>query len=234
MLRARRRALRVRAAAAVARDRASSSTSRCRWWSSSPQQPPTGMVVLACRDQRHQLRQSGSAASRTSRDRAWSCSSCRCRVLRLPRGARASDALPALWYFTKPLTAAGGQGPARGLGRLGRSGWPRSPASRSTQAGKGLVILEAFDCSGEAVGGMSLRGEQGRRSALLHRRWLPNTREHGHRARRGSNNLAIGGFLNATPGFTHLLGQLGLDGPLLGTSTRTCARSTVTYVDIHP
>lgn len=145
---------------------------------------------------------------------------------------RSPAALPSLWYFTKPLVTPTDAKVLKAV----------APATVMLLAGitalevdasKGLVILEAFDCTRNAAGGIHF--EESKRAAIpfFIIDGVPNT-ESTVTIRNELDNQAAGGFLNATPGFTLFSARIGLDGPVLGTFNANVRANTVTYLDIHP
>jgi hypothetical protein len=143
-----------------------------------------------------------------------------------------SDALTALWYFTEPLLEP----------RVAKDLLVPAPSTVAVlasvtgfalESNKGIVILEAFDCEGVARGGISF--EESKQGALpfFIVDELPNS-EANVTVRDDMNDIAIGGFLNAAPGFTLFTARLGVDGPKLGEFNANVRASTVTYLDIHP
>lgn len=159
-------------------------------------------------------------------------------VLDLPHGfmgyldVRSSATLPSLWYFTQPLVAATDAKVLKAVA-------PETVqllagiTALEVDASKGLVIMEAFDCEQNAVGGIHF--EESKRAAIpfFIIDGLPNV-ESTVTIRNDMENQAAGGFLNATPGFTLFSARIGIDGPVLGTFNANVRANTVTYLDIHP
>jgi hypothetical protein len=145
---------------------------------------------------------------------------------------RSSNALTALWYFTEPLRA-----PRAAKDLLVPSSDTvqllASVTGYARDMSKGLVILEAFDCEDVSVGGVHF--EESKMGALpfFIVDELPNS-EATVTVRDEMNDIAIGGFFNATPGFTLFTARLGLEGPKLGEFNANVRANTVTYLDIHP
>jgi hypothetical protein len=142
------------------------------------------------------------------------------------------ETLTALWYFTKPLLEA----------RVANDLEIPSPdtlellaavTGLSVDAGKGLVILEAFDCADVASPGVHFEESKQRAIPFFIVDDLPNL-ESTVTVRNDAINQAAGGFLNATPGFTLFTARIGVDGPRLGEYNANVRASTVTYLDIYP
>lgn len=157
--------------------------------------------------------------------------------LRLPGGfagfleLTGDDMLTSLWYFTRPLTRD----------TVGKDLLVASPTTLSLLAGatglavdssRGLVILEAFDCAEVGQGGVSFQESKGNALPFFIVNEIPN-REVNVTVRDDVNDIAIGGFFNAAPGFTNFSARLGVDGPLLAEFNANVRPSTVTYVDLH-
>ncbi len=158
--------------------------------------------------------------------------------LELPRGfsgfleVTSDDALPALWYFTKPLVVSTKAKPLRVVAPDTLT-FLSSITGFPSDASKGLVILEAFDCAKVAVGGVHF--EENTKAALPF--YLVNSipnRQSTVTVRDEMANEAPGGFANATPGFTLFTARIGVDGTILGAYNANVRASTVTYLDIHP
>jgi hypothetical protein len=145
---------------------------------------------------------------------------------------QADETLTSLWYFTKPLLE---ETDAKVLKAVSPDGLTllASIASLTIDASRGVVILETFDCTRSAVGGVHF--EESKKSAVpfFIIDGLPN-KESTITVRNELENQAAGGFVNATPGFTNFTARLGVDGPVLGTFNANVKANTVTYVDIHP
>jgi hypothetical protein len=143
-----------------------------------------------------------------------------------------SETLPALWYFTRPLIAP----------RVAKDLAVVAPASldllaaitgQTVMASKGLVVLEAFDCTETAVGGIHFEENTETASPFYIVDGLPNTASN-ITVRDERTNNAPGGFLNATPGFTVFTAHIGVDGPVLGEFNGHVRAGAVTYLDIYP
>ena len=142
------------------------------------------------------------------------------------------DMLPALWYFTRPLTEPR---VAKHLAAVAPATLEllAAIAGHAVMANRGLVILEAFDCSRTSVGGIHF--EESKQAAIPFYiiDELPSI-ESTVTVRDEKNDIAAGGFLNATPGFTVFTARIGLTGPALGEFNGHVRASTVTYLDIYP
>jgi hypothetical protein len=145
---------------------------------------------------------------------------------------RSEDTLTALWYFTEPLREP----------RVAKDLKIPSPATvellaaitgLSVDASRGLVILEAFDCAQMASGGIHFEESKQRAIPFYIIDEQPNV-ESTVTVRDDDTNEAIGGFLNATPGFTLFTAHIGVDGPRLGEYNANVRANTVTYLDIYP
>ena len=98
---------------------------------------------------------------------------------------------------------------------------------------KGLVVLEPFDCMQRAVGGVHFEASKAGGIPFFIVDGTPNS-ESIVTVRDDAENAAIGGFLNAKPGFTIFTAQLGQDGPIIGHFNGNVRANTVTYLDIYP
>jgi hypothetical protein len=145
---------------------------------------------------------------------------------------QSDDVLSALWYFTQPLRQE----------RMNKDLRIPSPSTvellaavsgLAVDASKGLVILEAFDCSGMAVPGIHFEESKQRAIPFFIIDDLPNT-ESTVTVRDDTANQALGGFLNATPGFTIFTARIGVEGTTLGVFNAHVRANTVTYLDIYP
>ena len=194
------------------------------------EQPPKNMKALACRPNDVSCADpEGMFEDKDGRG-----------VIRmeLPRGfdgfleVTSDDALPALWYFTKPLVTTTRSKTLRVVAPSSLM-LLAAVSGLSTDASKGLVILEAFDCNKVAVGGVHFA--ESKRTALPFYivNGIPNT-ESTVTVRNEMDDEAPGGFVNATPGFTRFTASIGIEGPLLGEFNANVRASTVTYLDIHP
>lgn len=145
---------------------------------------------------------------------------------------RSPAVLPTLWYLTKPLVTPTD---VKVLKAVSEQTVELLAAITSLEfdASKGLVILEAFECGGNAAGGIHF--EESKRAAIpfFIIDGQPNV-ESTITVYNDLDNQAAGGFINATPGFTIFSARIGIDGPVLGSFNANVRASTVTYLDIHP
>ena len=194
------------------------------------EKPPKDMVALACRAEDAELHRPQGRFE--DKDGTGLIS------MNLPRGfdgfieVTSSDALPALWYFTRPLVAKTSR-QAAARGRAGTLSCSQRISGFSIDASKGLVILEAFDCAKAAVGGMHFEESKKTARPFYIVNGIPNT-ESTVTVRDEMADEAPGGFVNADPGFTVFTARIGVDGPELGEYNANVRASTVTYLDIHP
>jgi hypothetical protein len=147
---------------------------------------------------------------------------------------RSDDVLTALWYLSKPLIRS----------TVSKDLLLVAPSTLSILAGialgsntvvdstKGLVILEAFDCTGTATGGIHFETSKPGSTPFFIVNGLPST----------DTDVSVfdvmdgasGGFLNVDPGFTIFSARIGVDGPVLGQYNTSVRANAVTYLDIHP
>jgi hypothetical protein len=192
--------------------------------------PPKGLIVSACRasDVNCAAPITGWTDDRASGD----------VVLQLPYGfdgylrVQSDDALSGLYFVTHPLTATTHLKAFEVVA-------PTTLATLAAVTGftadtqKGLVILEAFDCTGKAVGGVHFEESKSDAVPFFIVDNLPNT-DSRITVRDEAQDTAIGGFLNASPGFTIFSARIGANGPLLGRFNANVRANTVTYLDFHP
>jgi hypothetical protein len=145
---------------------------------------------------------------------------------------RSPDALTSLWYFTKPLLEETNAKVLKAVSEEALE-FLASVASLEIDASRGVVILEAFDCTQTAVGGIHFEESKKAAMPFFIIDGQPNT-ESTITVRNERDNQAAGGFVNATPGFTNFTARLGIDGPKLGSFNANVRAGTVTYLDIHP
>jgi hypothetical protein len=140
--------------------------------------------------------------------------------------------LTSLWYFTQPMLV---DTDAKALKAVSAetvevlAGITDIEVAENT----GLVILEAFDCERNAVGGIQFEESKPGSMPFFIIDGLPNA-ESPVSIRNELDNQAAGGFVNATPGFTLFTARIGVEGPVLGTFNAYVRANTVTYLDIHP
>lgn len=101
----------------------------------------------------------------------------------------------------------------------------------SVDAEKGLVLLEAIDCSNAPQPGIHFFADS-EGVAFYIVDMLPNVKAQ-QTVHDALNNSATGGFLNAEPGYTTFGASLGVDGPQLGEFNVQVRPGTVTFVDMH-
>jgi len=138
--------------------------------------------------------------------------------------------LPGLWYLTRPIDGdrtfkdllVVSPDTLRGLASI---------TGYSADAGKGLVIMEAFDCDEGALGGVHFDEEKGGALPFYIVDLSPNVDVKVSVLEEENN--ATGGLLNAEVGFNQFSAMLGIDGALLGKFNARVAASTVTYIDIY-
>ena len=145
---------------------------------------------------------------------------------------RSDETLPALWYFTQPITAPR---VAKSLGMVapGTLSLLAAITGYTVEADKGVVVLEAFDCSKTAVGGIHFEESKHAAVPFFIIDSTPSA-ESTVTVRDEKTDNAPGGFLNATPGFTLFTARIGVDGPVLGEFNAHVRANTVTYLDIYP
>jgi hypothetical protein len=145
---------------------------------------------------------------------------------------RSDDTLPALWYFTQPLT---GSLVYKNLGMVAPSTLEllAAIAGYESDTSKGLVVLEAFDCNKKATGGIHFEQSKSGGLPFFIIDSTPSA-ESTVTVRDDATDTASGGFLNATPGFTVFTARIGVDGPVLGEFNALVRANTVTYLDIYP
>lgn len=142
------------------------------------------------------------------------------------------DMLPALWYFTSPLVEPRVAKPLAAVAPATLE-LLAAIASQRVQRDRGLVILEAFDCTRVSVGGVHFEESKSTAIPFYIIDELPSI-ESTVTVRDEKNDIAAGGFLNAAPGFTVFTARIGTTGPVLGEFNGHVRASTVTYLDIYP
>jgi hypothetical protein len=192
--------------------------------------PPKGLVVAACRASDVNCTDSVAnwVDNRASGD----------LVLQLPYGfdgflrVQSDETLTAMYFMTRPLTNATHLKTFEVVA-------PSTLATLAAVTGytadaqKGLVILEAFDCAGNAAGG--IRFEESKQDGVPF--FIVDSRpniDSKLSVRDDIQDSAIGGFLNASAGFTIFSARIGASGPLLGRFNANVRANTVTYLDFHP
>lgn len=156
--------------------------------------------------------------------------------LQLPRGFLGfievkSDALTALSYLTKPLLVdtvdRDLQVSSRDTVNL-LSMYDNSTFDES----KGIVLLEAFDCTGTPVGGVHFTESKGGATPFYIVNHVPNS-DVTESVYDSVNNVADGGFLNEPSGFITFSARYGVDGPLLGEFNASVRANTITFIDMY-
>lgn len=142
------------------------------------------------------------------------------------------DMLPGLWYFTRPLTESRVAKPLAAVAPATLE-LLAAIAGHAVMANRGLVIIEAFDCANIAVGGIHFEESKAAAIPFYIIDELPSI-ESTVTVRDEKNDIAAGGFLNASPGFTVFTARIGTTGPVLGEYNGHVRASTVTYLDIYP
>jgi hypothetical protein len=157
--------------------------------------------------------------------------------LQLPYGfqgfldLRSDDIVTELFYFTKPYTEPKSRlllvaTPQTVEILVGAAGYVSDPS-------RGLVIVEGYDCAGQAASGISF-GDSDRGGARFYLINSAPNFESAVTARDEVSDLALGGFFNAVVGFTRISARIGEDGPLLGEFNVNVRPNTITYLEIHP
>jgi hypothetical protein len=142
-----------------------------------------------------------------------------------------ANTLTALYYITQPYTTERSQplwlmtAQTRDILALA-AGHPADPS-------RGLVIMQAYDCSGRPVGGIRFEAgdSSGVRFSLLNAVPIfdsPVT------IRDDETDTAIAGFVDAAPGFTVFSAHIGVGGPLLGQFNANVRPNSVTYLQWFP
>jgi hypothetical protein len=159
-------------------------------------------------------------------------------TLQLPLGfvgyleLRSSDALPGLYYVTQPVVSATHAKPLQLIAPMSLQ-LLAAASAQTVDMDAGLVVLEAYDCNGNAVGGIHFEQSKQSGIAFVIVDSLP-TVDRMLTVRDDVNDGAIGGFLNVDPGNGIFSARLGQDGPVLGSFNASVRAGTVTYIDIHP
>jgi hypothetical protein len=156
--------------------------------------------------------------------------------LQLPRGFLGfievkSDALTALSYLTKPLLVdtvdrdlqLSAHETVNLLAMFDNSTFDES---------QGIVLLEAFDCTGRPVGGVHFTESKGSARPFYIVNHVPNS-DVTESVYDAVNNVADGGFLNEPPGFITFSARYGVDGPLLGEFNASVRANTITFIDMY-
>jgi hypothetical protein len=194
------------------------------------QKPPVGLEVSACR--KTDVTCSNELASFVDSDGSAVIE------LDLPRGfdgfleVRSDDALTGLVYFTRPLEQSQLN---RVLGVVAPTTLTllASVSNTTVDPETGLVVMQAFDCMDVSVGGIHFEAGENSGTPFYIVDSAPSL-ESMVSVRDGSSGTAIGGFLNASPGFTIFSARIGVDGPLLGEFNALVRANAITYLDIYP
>lgn len=191
-------------------------------------QPPADVIVNACRI--NDVECAEPVATFTDTDKTGHAQ------FDLPSGFLGffevhSASLPTLLYVTKPIIKNTLNRdlpvltPAAMQLLVNLSGYPFDMA-------KGLVLLEALDCSDTPAGGIQFDvvGSTADRFYIVdqipsHDVMLTEYDE--------TNNSADGGFINVGPGFVTFSARLGSDGLELGTFNARIRANTITFIDMH-
>lgn len=142
-----------------------------------------------------------------------------------------SDALPTLLYLTKPIV--------------------RDTTDRELQVSsantvmllsntdgtmldpeRGLVLVEAFDCSGTPAGGVHFTESKGDSHPFFIVNRIPSS-DVQTSVYDADNDIAAGGFINVQPGFVTFSARYGVDGPQLGEFNASVRAGTITFVDMY-
>jgi hypothetical protein len=143
-----------------------------------------------------------------------------------------SEALPGIYNFAQPLVT---NARAKTIQLIAGSTLEllNSFGTHIVDPAAGLVVLEAFDCMGRAVGGIHFEADKPGGLLFVMIDSLPNVQSP-LTVRDSSHDRALGGFLNAAAGTTLFSARIGLDGPVMSSFNANVRAGTVTYVDLHP
>lgn len=189
-------------------------------------QPPTDLKIAVCRNGDVSCEQPSSTFEDSAGDGE--------ATLVLPRPfdgflqVESDDLIQAIWYSSEPLESD-------------RSKVLRVPrredyAQLSTSAGyvarpnRGMVVLEAQDCAGQALEGVRFTDSTRSGEPYVFIDHAPNG-DVPLTVLDAELNTAWGGFINAEPGFSVFSAYLGLDGPLLSEFNAWVRADWLTYVD---
>jgi hypothetical protein len=139
-----------------------------------------------------------------------------------------SDVMDTLLYLTKPLQKST---QIRDLPVLSRSlvEGTSTLAKTTFDPAKGMVLIEALDCTDTPQGGIHLQTDTGLSFYLVNQ--LPNI-DAKETVYDSTNNTATGGFTNVEPGFKTFDAYLGVDGLKLGSFNAQVRANTVTFIDM--
>jgi len=155
----------------------------------------------------------------------------------LPRGflgfveVRSSDALTTLSYVTKPLLMdtvdrdlqLSSRETVSALSMFNNQGYDDT---------KGVVILEAFDCTGTPAGGVHFTESKGEGSPFYIVNNVPNS-DVKQSVVDPATGAAAAGFLNEPPGFITFSARWGVDGPVLGEFNALVRANSMTFVYMY-
>jgi hypothetical protein len=154
----------------------------------------------------------------------------------LPRGFLGfievhSDALTTLSYVTKPLMV---DTVDRDLQLSSRQTVEQLAMFNNDTYDdtKGVVIVEAFDCTGTPVGGVHFTASKDEGRAFYIVNNLPNS-DVMTSVYDPATDAAAGGFLNKPPGFITFSARWGVDGPVLGEFNASVRANTMTFVYMY-
>lgn len=191
------------------------------------QAPPGNVVARACRN--NDVQCDSPVATFTDAEGTGMVQ------LQLPYGFTGyfdvtSDALHALSYLTKPINQ---DTQDRDLQVASSSTLDvlASVAGYPFEPDKGVVLIEAFDCSRSPAGGVHFVESKGTSHPFYFVNHLPNA-EAQETVYDAENDVADGGFLNIDPGFITFSASFGKDGPKLGEFNAAVRASTITYIDM--
>lgn len=141
-----------------------------------------------------------------------------------------SDSLPALLYVTKPIVkhTLSRDLPMVTAETIQLFG---AVANLTIDSTKGLVLLEALDCSDTPAGGIQFT-MQGMGDSFYLVDQLPS-RDAKMSMYDAVNNSANGGFANVPPGFVTFGARLGVDGLELGTAYVRVRGNAINFVEMH-
>ena len=192
-------------------------------------QPPTDMVVFACRNMDLDCEHPVSTFTDTTGGGF--------AEFDLPSGffgffeVNSSDALPSLLYVTKPIVADA-ENRAVPVLTLSTVELTAQLAQLEFDPAKGLAILDALDCTGNPAGGVHFTESKGDANAFYIVDQLP-TSDASVTVYSPADNTADGGFINLQPTTVLFSAYLGVDGLLLGSFNAQIRPSTITFIDLE-
>jgi hypothetical protein len=142
-----------------------------------------------------------------------------------------SDALTAYSYITKPLRE---DTVDRDLQVSAQSTVDLLASIDGTpfDMTKGIMLVEAFDCTGTPSGGIHFSESKDTAHPFYIVNHVPNS-DATVSVFDPDNNVADGGFINVQPGFVTVTAELGVGGPKLGEFNAHVRESAVTYIDMY-